>query len=51
MPMLPRPDAVPFPILARSGKAKALIVSDLPMRGDSAERSAQQVEAIRLALD
>lgn len=34
-----------------SGTPKALIVSDLPMRGDSAERSSQQVEAIRLALD
>ncbi len=34
-----------------SGAPKALIVSDLPMRGDSAERSKQQVDAIRLELD
>jgi hypothetical protein len=34
-----------------SGEPQALIVSDLPMRGDSAERSKQQVEAIRLVLD
>lgn len=33
-----------------SGKPDALIVSDLPMRGGSAERSRQQVAAIRLAL-
>src|ERR671922_221346 len=33
------------------GDAQALIVSDLPMQGDSAERSEQQVEAIRLVLD
>jgi branched-chain amino acid transport system substrate-binding protein len=33
------------------GEADALIVSDLPMQGDSAERSSQQVEAIRLVLD
>ncbi|MGH2985387.1 MAG: branched-chain amino acid ABC transporter substrate-binding protein [Solirubrobacterales bacterium] len=33
------------------GDRQALIVSDLPMQGDSAERSAQQVEAIRLALE
>jgi branched-chain amino acid transport system substrate-binding protein len=33
------------------GTPSALIVSDLPMRGDSAERSRQQVEAIRLVLD
>jgi branched-chain amino acid transport system substrate-binding protein len=33
------------------GTPKALIVSDLPMRGDSAERSRQQVEAIRLVLE
>ena len=32
------------------GKPDALIVSDLPLRGDSAERSRQQVEAIRLVL-
>ena len=33
------------------GTPQALIVSDLPMRGDSAERSRQQVEAIRLELE
>ena len=33
------------------GTPQALIVSDLPMRGDSAERSRQQVEAIRLVLE
>ncbi len=33
------------------GEAEALIVSDLPMQGDSAQRSEQQVEAIRLALE
>ncbi len=33
------------------GEPDALIVSDLPMQGDSAERSAQQVEAIRLILE
>lgn len=33
------------------GEAQALIVSDLPMEGDSAERSEQQVEAVRLVLD
>jgi hypothetical protein len=33
------------------GDPEALIVSDLPMQGDSAERSEQQVEAIRLALE
>jgi branched-chain amino acid transport system substrate-binding protein len=34
-----------------SGEPQALIVSDLPMQGDSAERSEQQVEAIRLVLE
>jgi branched-chain amino acid transport system substrate-binding protein len=34
-----------------SGKPDALIVSDLPMRGDSSERSAQMVQAIRIVLD
>src|SRR5262249_31362164 len=34
-----------------TGTPDALIVSDLPMQGDSAERSAQQVDAIKLALD
>jgi branched-chain amino acid transport system substrate-binding protein len=34
-----------------SGEPRALIVSDLPMQGDSAERSKQQVEAIRLVFD
>jgi branched-chain amino acid transport system substrate-binding protein len=33
------------------GQPDALIVSDHPMRGASAQRSAQQVEAIRLELD
>jgi branched-chain amino acid transport system substrate-binding protein len=33
------------------GTPDALIVSDLPMRGDSAERSKQQVDAIRLVLE
>jgi branched-chain amino acid transport system substrate-binding protein len=33
------------------GAPAGLIVSDLPMRGDSAERSQQQVEAIRLVLE
>ena len=33
------------------GTPEALVVSDLPMRGDSAERSRQQVEAIRLVLE
>jgi len=33
------------------GAPQALIVSDLPMQGDSAERSSQQVDAIRLVLD
>jgi branched-chain amino acid transport system substrate-binding protein len=33
------------------GDPQALIVSDLPMQGDSAERSEQQVEAIRLVLE
>jgi branched-chain amino acid transport system substrate-binding protein len=32
------------------GTPQALVVSDLPMRGDSAERSRQQVDAIRLVL-
>jgi len=33
------------------GTPDALIVSDLPMQGDSAERSRQQVDAIRIVLD
>jgi branched-chain amino acid transport system substrate-binding protein len=33
------------------GTPDALIVSDLPMQGDSAERSQQQVDAVRLVLD
>ena len=33
------------------GDPDALIVSDLPMRGDSAERSEQMVEAIRFVLE
>ncbi len=33
------------------GEPNALIASDLPMQGDSAERSAQMVEAIRLELE
>ena len=33
------------------GTPQGLIVSDLPMRGDSAERSRQQVDAIRLVLE
>ena len=33
------------------GEPEALIVSDLPMQGDSARRSEQHVEAIRLALE
>ena len=33
------------------GEADVLIASDLPMQGDSAERSEQMVEAIRLVLD
>jgi branched-chain amino acid transport system substrate-binding protein len=33
------------------GTPEALIVSDLPMQGDSAERSRQQVDAIRIVLD
>ena len=33
------------------GDATGLIVSDLPMQGDSAERSQQQVDAIRLVLE
>jgi branched-chain amino acid transport system substrate-binding protein len=33
------------------GKPDALIVSDLPMQGDSAERSQQQVDAIRIVLE
>ena len=34
-----------------SGDPDVLIVSDLPMQGSSAERSSQQVEAIRIALE
>jgi branched-chain amino acid transport system substrate-binding protein len=34
-----------------SGNPQALIVSDLPMQGDSAERSSQQVDAIGLVLE
>ena len=34
-----------------SGEPESLIVSDLPMQGDSAERSDQQIEAIRLMLE
>src|SRR5690242_12468329 len=34
-----------------SGSPDAVIVSDLPMQGDSANRSSQQVEAIKVALD
>lgn len=33
------------------GEPEALVVSDLPMRGAAAERSKQQVEAIRLVLE
>ncbi len=33
------------------GEADALIASDLPMQGDSAERSEQMVEAIRIVLE
>jgi branched-chain amino acid transport system substrate-binding protein len=33
------------------GTPQALVVSDLPMQGDSAERSRQQVEAIRLVFE
>jgi branched-chain amino acid transport system substrate-binding protein len=33
------------------GEPEALIVSDLPMQGDSAERSEQMVEAIRLVME
>jgi len=33
------------------GEPQGLIISDLPMRGDSAERSQQQVDAIRLVLE
>jgi branched-chain amino acid transport system substrate-binding protein len=33
------------------GNPTALIATDLPMQGDSAERSKQQVEAVRLVLD
>ena len=33
------------------GEPAGLIVSDLPMQGDSATRSAQQVEAIRIVLE
>ncbi len=33
------------------GTPEGLIVSDLPMQGDSAERSRQQVEAIRLIME
>jgi branched-chain amino acid transport system substrate-binding protein len=33
------------------GDPEALIVSDLPMQGDAAERSQQQTEAIRLVLE
>jgi len=33
------------------GEPEALIISDLPMRGDSAVRSEQQVEAIRIVLE
>jgi branched-chain amino acid transport system substrate-binding protein len=33
------------------GEPNVLIVSDLPMQGDSAERSAQQVESIRHVLE
>lgn len=32
------------------GEPEALIVADLPLQGDGAERSAQQIEAIRLVL-
>ncbi len=32
------------------GEPEGLIVSDLPMQGDSAERSAQQVDAIKIVL-
>jgi branched-chain amino acid transport system substrate-binding protein len=34
-----------------TGEPDVLIASDLPMQGDSAERSEQMVEAIRLVLD
>ena len=34
-----------------AGTPDALIVSDLPMQGDSAERSRQQVDAIRIVLE
>jgi branched-chain amino acid transport system substrate-binding protein len=33
------------------GEPEALIATDLPMQGDSAERSEQMVEAVRLALE
>lgn len=33
------------------GEPEALIVSDLPMQGDAAERSEQQTEAIELVLE
>lgn len=33
------------------GSPEALIVTDLPMQGDSAERSTQQVDAVRMVLE
>ncbi len=44
-------DSCTNPEYGGDGQPEALIVSDLPMQGDSAERSSQQVDAIRLALD
>jgi branched-chain amino acid transport system substrate-binding protein len=44
-------DACAEPEYGGGGTPTALIVSDLPMQGDSAERSRQQVEAIRHVLD
>ncbi len=44
-------DACDDAVYEGDGDPQALIVSDLPMQGDSAERSSQQVEAIRLALE
>ena len=45
----PTPAATSSTAAARS--PTLLITSDLPLQGDSAKRSEQQVEAIRLALD
>jgi branched-chain amino acid transport system substrate-binding protein len=47
----PATDTTPPPAVGGSGQPDALVVSDLPMQGDSAERSKQMVDGIRLVLD